>query len=338
MRYSRFFELLALSVILLSATARAADDPAKAPIRVGIIGLDAHAVPWTKIITDPKAQPPITDMKVVAAVRTFSPDIPFSADNVEKNTQAMREMGVEIVETIEALLPKVDAVLLLSIDGRPHLAQAQPIFAARKPVFIDKPVAASLADTVRIYELARTSGTPCFSSSSLRYSPAIAGMCSDPRVGKVLGCDAYSSNAPLEPSHPDLFYYGIHGSELLFTIMGPGCQTVSRVKTSAADLAAGVWEDGRLGTYRGILQGRVDFGATVFGDQGIAPSGKFGGYEYLLVEIANFFRTGKPPLDAEQTLEIYAFMEAADESKRQGGLPVSLASVLEKARKEAAAK
>ena len=156
-------------------------------------------------------------------------------------------------------------------------------------------------------------------------------MRNDPRVGKVLGCDAYSSNAPLEPSHPDLFYYGIHGSELLFTIMGPGCQTVSRVKTPTADLAAGVWSDGRLGTFRGILQGRVGFGATVFGDQGIAPSGEFGGYEHLLVEIAKFFRTGKPPVTAEQTLEIYAFMEAADESKRQGGVPVSLESVLEKA-------
>ncbi|MHB8972742.1 MAG: Gfo/Idh/MocA family protein [Pirellulaceae bacterium] len=315
----------------LSAAAVAAEEPGT-PIRVGIIGLDAHAVPWTQIITDPKSPPAIQAMKVVAAVPAFSPDIPFSADNIQQNTQKMRDMGVEMVDSVEVLLTKVDAVMLLSIDGRPHLAQVQPVFAAKKPVFIDKPVAASLVDVVRIFELARTSGTPCFSSSSLRFSPGIAGMPQDPRVGKVLGCDAYCSNAPLEPSHPDLFYYGIHGSELLFTIMGPGCKSVSRVKTPTADLAAGVWEDGRLGTYRGILQGRVDFGATVFGDQGIAPSGNFAGYEFLLVEIAQFFRTGQPPVTAQQTLEIYAFMEAADESKRQGGVPVSLASVLEQAR------
>ena len=42
------------------------------------------------------------------------------------------------------------------------------------------------------------------------------------------------------------------------------------------------------------------------------------GYEPLLVEICKFFRTGKPPVTAEETLEIFAFMEAADESKRQG--------------------
>jgi hypothetical protein len=132
-----------------------------------------------------------------------------------------------------------------------------------------------------------------------------------------------------------LFYYGIHGCELLFTIMGPGCLTVSRVRTPTADLAAGVWRDGRLGTFRGILGGGVDFGATVFGDRGIAPAGKFAGYEPLLVAMAQFFRTGKAPVSVVQTLEIYAFMEAADESKRQGGRPVSLESVLAKARKAA---
>ncbi len=323
------------SLVLLVAAGAVAAEPAK-PIRVGIIGLDAHAVPFTRIITDAKTQPPVKDLQVVAAVSAFSPDIPFSADNIEKNTQAMRDMGVEIVESVEALLPKVDAVMLLSIDGRPHLAQAKPVFAARKPLFIDKPVAASLADIVRIFDLAQKTGTPCFSNSSLRYSPGIAGMRDDPRVGRVLGCDAYGSNAPLEPSHPDLFYYGIHGCEGLFTIMGPGCQTVTRVKTPTADLAAGVWEDGRLGTFRGILQGRAGFGATVFGEKGIAPAGEFVGYEPLLVEIAKFFRTGQPPFSAEQTLEIYAFMEGADESKRQGGVPVTLSSVLDKARQAAA--
>jgi hypothetical protein len=330
-----WWRLLVFVGLFLSTCPLAAAEGAPPPLRVGIIGLDAHAVPFTQIIANPKSPAPIRDMKVVAAVPAFSPDIPFSADNIKNNTQFMRDMGVEVVATVEALLPKVDAVMLLSIDGRPHLAQVRPVFAARKPVFVDKPVAASLADVVRLYDLAQASGTPCFSASSLRFSPGILAMRQDPRVGKVLGCDAFGSNSPLEPSHPDLFYYGIHGCELLFTIMGPGCLTVSRVRTPTADLAAGVWRDGRLGTFRGILGGGVDFGATVFGDRGIAPAGKFAGYEPLLVAMAQFFRTGKAPVSVVQTLEIYAFMEAADESKRQGGRPVSLESVLAKARKAA---
>ena len=308
----------------------------KTPLRVGIIGLDAHAVPWTQILTNPNTDPTIRAMKVVAAVPAFSHDIPFSADNIEKNTQAMRDMGVEIVDSIEAMLPKVDVVLLLSIDGRKHLEQARPVFAVRKPIFIDKPVAASLADVVRIFALAKKNNAPCFSSSSLRYSPGTVAIGKDLPVGRVLGCDSYSSNAPLEPSHPDLFYYGIHGCEALFTVMGPGCKSVCRVSTPTADLAAGVWEGGRLGTFRGILQGQVGFGATVFGEKGIVSAGHFEGYEPLLAEIVQFFKTSKPPVTTEQTIEIYAFMEAADQSKRQGGMLVSLESVLKQAQEAAA--
>jgi hypothetical protein len=163
-------------------------------------------------------------------------------------------------------------------------------------------------------------------------------MRNDPKVGQVLGCDAYSSSEPLTPAQPDLFHYGIHGCEILFTIMGPGCKSVSRVRTDGTDLVAGVWEDGRVGTLRGIRKGRTGFGATVFGDKGIAQAGKFEGYPPLLVEIAKFFKTGISPMTVEDTLEIYAFLEAADESKRQGGGPVTLESVLQKARKAAAAK
>jgi hypothetical protein len=163
-------------------------------------------------------------------------------------------------------------------------------------------------------------------------------MTHDPRLGRVLGCDAYSNSQSILPGHPDLFYYGIHGCEILFTIMGPGCQTVSRAKAESADLVTGIWKDGRVGTFRGILQGQASFGAVVFGENSIAPAGQFEGYEPLLVEIAKFFRTGQPPITVEHTLEIYAFMEAAEDSLRQGGQPVSLAAVLEKAQKEAAAR
>lgn len=326
---------LSFSCLALAALGVAACSASAATTRVGIIGLDAHAVPWTQIIHGGKAPPPVSDLRVAAAVPAFSPDVPFSKDNIEKNTAIMRELGVEICDTIEAMLAKVDAVMLLSIDGRPHGQQARPVFAARKPLFIDKPVAASLAEAIAIYRAAEASGTPCFSNSSLRYSPGIAGMTNDPRLGRVLGCDAYSNNQSILPNHPDLFYYGIHGCEILFTIMGSGCQAVSRVKADTADLVTGTWNDGRVGSFRGIRRGQTGFGAMVYGENGIAPSGPFGGYEPLLIEIAKFFQTGQPPVSVAHTLEIYAFMEGADESVRQGGRPVSLRDVLEKARKEA---
>ena len=322
---------LAMAVCLMATLPVSGEEPA-APIRVGMIGLDtSHVIAFAQALNNPAAAGDLAGIKVVAAYPGGSPDLPASADRVEGFTKQISEMGIEIVDSIDLLLTKVDAVLLESVDGRPHLEQIKPVIAAGKPVFIDKPVAGTLADAVAIFRLAQEKGVPCFSSSSLRFSPGIAGMRGNEQVGDVLGCDAYSP-CSLEPHHPDLFWYGVHGVEMLFTIMGPGCTSVSRVQTEGTEHVTGVWNDGRIGTYRGIRAGKADYGAMVFGSKGIAPSGGYGGYEPLVVEIARFFRTGKPPVSAEETLEIFAFMEAADESKRQGGVPVTLESVLEKAR------
>ena len=326
----------ALAALLLMAAA-SAQEPA-APIKVGIIGLDAHAVTWTRIIQGGGGKPPIADLRIVAAVPAPSADVPFSIDNIEKNTASMREMGVEISASIEEMLAKVDAVMILSIDGRPHPEQARPVFAARKPVFIDKPVAASLAEIVQIFQAAQESGTPCFSNSALRYGPTAVALANDAKLGAVIGADAYSNNKSILPGHPDLFYYGIHGCELLFRLMGPGCGTVARTRTPTADLVVGVWNDGRVGTFRGILQGSAGFGANVFCEKGIVNVNKFEGYEPLLTEIVKFFRTGTPPMTVEQTLEVYAFMEAADYSLRQGGAAISVAEVLAEAQRAADAR
>jgi hypothetical protein len=226
------------------------------------------------------------------------------------------------------LLPKVDVVFLESVDGRPHLEQVKPVLRARKPVFVDKPVAGSLADAIEIFRLAKEQGVPCFSSSSLRFSPGIR---NSPEIGDVLGCAVYSP-CSLEEHHPDLFWYGVHGVEMLYTIMGPGCVSVTRAHTPGIDSVTGVWSDGRIATFRGIRDGKSGYGGVVFGSKAIGPVGSYAGYEPLLVEIVKFFKTGKPPVSAEETIELFAFMEAADESKRQNGCPVKLEEVLQQAR------
>jgi hypothetical protein len=325
------FTLPLLMTMILPLAARGDDKP---QLKAGIIGLDtSHVVEFTKTLNNPKAKGALARVRVVAAYPGGSPDIPASKDRVEGYTKTLRDkFGVEIVGSIDELLKKVDVVLLESVDGRPHLEQVKPVFKAKKPVFIDKPVAGSLADAIEIYRLAKESGTPCFSSSSLRFSPGIRSARTDAKFGGVLGCDAYGP-CSLESHHPDLFWYGIHGVEALFTIMGPGCESVARVETDKAELVTGKWKDGRVGTFRGIRKGKSGYGAMVFGMEMVGPAGPYKGYEPLLVEICKFFDSGKAPVAAEETLEIYAFMEAADESKRQGGKPVTLASVLERARK-----
>jgi len=302
------------------------------PLKAGIIGIDAHALPWTTIINNPEVTGELADMKIVAAYPGGSQDIPRSIEVLEDRATKISKFGVEIVDSIDALLEKADVVLILSIDGRKHLEEAKPVFAAGKPVFIDKPIAGSLADAIEIFRLAQEHKVPCFSSSSLRFAKQTLGIRQDPKLGELIGCDQYAP-CSLEPHHPDFFWYGIHGVEPLFTIMGPGCVSVTRVHTEGTDMAVGVWDDGRIGSFRGIRDGRRGYGSTVFGTKGIVPGGGFDGYEPLIVEIVKFFKTGKPPVSAEETLEIFAFMEAADESKRQGGRPVTLESVMPKPKK-----
>ncbi|GIW80990.1 MAG: oxidoreductase [Gemmatales bacterium] len=305
----------------------------KKVLRAGIIGLDtSHVVAFTKALNDPNAKGPLADVKVVAAYPGGSPDVTASRTRVKGFTETLRnKYKVEIVDSIEALLPKVDVILLESVDGRPHLKQAIPVFKAGKPIFIDKPVAGSLADAIEIFELAKKYKVPCFSSSSLRFSSGIIGMRNDSKVGKVIGCSIYAP-CSLEEHHPDLFWYGVHGCEMLFTIMGTGCESVSRTNTKGTDVVVGKWKDGRIGTFRGIRDGRSGYGGLVFGSKAIVPVGRYEGYIPLLVEICKFFKTGKAPVSAEETIEIFAFMEAADESKRQNGAPVKIADVIEKAR------
>ena len=290
---------------------------------------------FTKVLNDPDAKGDLAGIRVVAAYPGGSPDIASSRDRIEGFTRQLRdEFKVEIVDSIDALIGKVDVVLLESVDGRPHLEQVEPVLKAHKPVFIDKPVAGSLADAVRIFQLAEKYGTPCFSSSSLRFGPAIQALRTDPKVGEIVGCDAYGPS-PTEEHHPDLFWYGVHGVETLFTVMGTGCTSVTRVSTEGTDLVAGTWDGGRVGTFRGIRQGKADYGAVAFGTKGISHAQGYGGYQPLLVEVCKFFRTGRPPVAAEETIEMFAFMEAADESKRRGGVPIAIADVMAKARSAA---
>ena len=334
----RWHGVLLLTAWLLTApsVARADDSPSQL-LRAGIIGCDAHALSWTRILNDPQAKGELAEMRVVAAYPGGSPDIPQSMELLKRHVGPMKKLGVKMVDSIDALLEQVDVVMVLSIDGRKHLDEARKVFAARKPVFIDKPIAGSLVDAIVIFEFARRHDVPCFSSSSLRFARRTIDIRSDPKLGEVVGCDQYAPS-PLEPHHPDFFWYGIHGVEPLFTIMGTGCVSVTRIHTEGTDVAVGVWNGGRIGTVRGIRQGRRGYGSTVFGTKGIVPGGTFDGYEPLIVEIVKFFRTGKAPVSEAETLEIFAFMEAADESKRQGGRPVTLESVMKQAKRKAAAK
>jgi predicted dehydrogenase len=299
-------------------------------LRVGIIGCDtSHCVAFTEIMNDPKTKGHVEGAKVVAFFKSGSPDIESSWSRVEQYSSTLQtKYGVKAYDSIEAMCRDVDCILLESVDGRPHLEQVKPVMAAKKRVYIDKPMAGSLRDALQIFDLARKARVPLFSASSLRFAQSTQSA-RHGAIGRVMHAET-TSPCSLEPHHPDLFWYGIHGVESLFTVMGTGIQRVNRGTTTNGTIeVVGVWRGGRTGIYR---EGKT-YGGTARGTQGEMPVGNSDGYAPLVAEIVKFFQTGVVPVKPEETIEILAFMEAADESKRRGGAEVKVRDVLKQARR-----
>ena len=337
----------ALGLICSADRSRAAD-----PVRVGILGIDNFgSVAYTEFLNRPHAEGVFEGVRVVAAYPIGSDDYPESAklgaqwkDQLLKMYQNPKDPKdavppIEMVNSVDELLKRVDAVMIFSMDGRLHLSQATAVLKAGKRLFISRPLASSVADAVAILKLAEETKTPCWSSSQHRYSTGFSGMKNHPEVGRVIGCDVYGGwivNAP----EADKFTRPLHSIETLQTIMGLGVVSVTCASTATTELITALWKDGRVGTYRGIKEGGVKYSATVFGEKGVSTAGIYGhgipvngvvptadkyvGYEGLATEIAKFFKGGPPPVSPAETLEIFALLQAAEESKAQNGAVVPL--------------
>ena len=294
-----------------------------ADIRLGIIGTDtSHVVVFTQMFNDPANSGHVPGARVVAAFKGGSPDIDSSWSRVDKYADELKtKWNIELEPDIPTLCRKVDAILLESNDGRKHLPQAKLVIAAHKPMFIDKPLASTLEDAREIARLAREAGVPFFSSSSARFDGIATAM----KFPDARGAIVWGSG-PLEPHHYlDLSWYAIHPIELLYTLMGTGCEEVSRMATADSDDIVCRWKGGRIGTVRANRPHGVQ-GAVVFrGDKAVqSDSTMVEGYGPLLQQIVKFFQTGNPPVAPEETLEIMAFMDAAQRSKEAGGRPMRL--------------
>lgn len=325
--YKIMVAVLSVLALMLFCGVSTADD-----LRVGMIGLDtSHVSAFAKLLNDASDPKHVAGAKVVAAFKGGSPDLESSASRVDGYTKELAEkFGVNLYDSIEEMCKNVDAVLLESVDGRPHLEQVKPVIKAGKPVFVDKPMAGSLHDVIEIFRLAQEAKVPIFSSSSYRFYESLKDVLKQD-IGAVRSCISVGP-CHLEPHHPDLFWYGVHPAEALFTVMGAGCESVVRTTSADTDVVTGTWKDGRVGIFYGIRSSGMPHKVVVFGEKGVAEQENSGDYAPMLVEIVKFFQTGIAPVAAEETINMFAFMEAADESKRQGGVPVKIADVMEKAK------
>ena len=311
-----------VAFIVLAALAQAAD------LRLGIIGTDtSHVTAFANTLNNPNASDHVPGARIVAAFKGGSPDIESSRTRIDKFTAELQQKwGVKIVNAISGLCDQVDGILIESVDGRAHLPLMRQAVVCHKPVFIDKPLASTLEDARAIAKMAHDSGVPWFSASSLRFGEV------QKLRGSVLEGATTWGPGPLEEHHQlDLSWYAVHPIEMLYTIMGTGCEEVTRMATADADVIVGRWKDGRIGSVR-ALRPYSTYGAVAFRK----PEGKsrdvtaevieekHAGYGELVTEIVKFMETKQPPVSNAETLEIFAFMDAAQRSKDSGGRPMTL--------------
>jgi len=312
-----------MGALFFSALVSAAD------LRIGMIGMDTgHSLDFTQLLNVPGAKDHIPGAKVVAAYKVSSPDIPSSFSRVDGHAEKLqKEFGVKFYDSIEEMLKHVDAVLMEDNDARRHVAQARPVLLAGKPLYIEKPMVLSTKDAVELFALARKHRAPLYSGSGARFGEEMQAVRKG-KLGKVLRAEMHGA-ATLEPTNPELFWYGVHGVESLFTVFGPGIETVTRKSsTVGAIVTEGRWTGGRVGIFR--EGGRS--GSKAIGEKGESTTvGRWDGYRPLLRAIITFFQTGVSPVPEEETVEIMAFMEADMLSKARGGAPVDVREILKKA-------
>src|SRR5690606_26246981 len=205
--------------------------------------------------------------RVVAAYPKGTDLVREWKDRIPEFTEEVKKYDVDIVDSIPDLLKMVDYVILTTIDGNKHLEQVMPVLEAGLPVFIDKPFAASIEDARKIAVAAEKYKTPVFSSSSLRFLDGASGA-RNGSLGRVNGVEAYSP-AYIEKHHPDLYWYGVHGVEFLYTILGTGWEWGQRIYTRDMDLVVGMWSDGKMGTFRGFRRGQGGYGGIFYAEKAI---------------------------------------------------------------------
>lgn len=298
-------------------------------LRLGIVDLDSsHSVEFSRRFNHAGVDREqwVDGAQVVAGWTGGSVMAP---ERISGFQSELESIGVDIVETSEQLMEQIDGVLVLSLCGDCHLERARPFLEAGIPTFVDKPFACSVNDAEEIVKLAQENQTTLLNSSALRFSQEVQQAATqNQQLGRTNGAITYGP-AKRADGNPGLFHYGIHSVELLFELLGSGCETVSTTWSEEAEVVTGVWGDGRIGTVRGNRTGVTSYGFVAYCEDGVISetvSTRFA-YRNLCREIVRTFESGQPSVSHESNLDVVRFVLSSLQSERSGGQPVSLRDI-----------
>lgn len=212
--------------------------------------------------------------------------------------------GVTPAESLEQVVEECDCLVVLSPENpERHEALADLPLRSGKPVYIEKPIAATLAEARRLFEKAVAHKTPLMSSSALRFGSALANALRDAVGGEPVRFVATRGGGRFA-SH------AIHQLEMLVMALGVGATQVMQLGNAEANLMVVNYRDGRRGVINLIPGHPYQFSAQ-YGEERALVIDHLDDSSLRLVDaMLAFFATGESPIPIAQTLEVAALTEA----------------------------
>ncbi|NLO06953.1 MAG: Gfo/Idh/MocA family oxidoreductase [candidate division WS1 bacterium] len=285
-------------------------------IQLGIVSLEStHVDAFCRIFNSDSSEPLRLEGAVISAF--CSQD-----DDPSRVAQLQQQWGVEVVMSHPRdLLGMVDAVLLCARDGSLHLQQALPFLEEGMPVFVDKPLALSLDDAHDMLDLALENGAPLMSASGLRYCEELEAALAQLGDGEIVHANLIGPG--------ELFFYGIHLTDILNAVMGPGVQAVANLGEMEFDLISVSYADGRSASLQLLRDPAPRHQGQLFTSETSVRfevrAGTF--YRRMMQQFLAMIETGEPPIHCEDMLEAIVVLLAAQRSQQQGGRAVRLSEI-----------
>lgn len=235
------------------------------------------------------------EFEVVYAYAHVEPTIP----GLISNEEWAEKQGITLLPTMEEVVEKSDCLIVLSPDNSEmHYELSKLALESGKPVFIDKTFADSKEEAERIFAIADKSGSPCFSSSALRFSQVLAGV----EKGKV--------NSVIGMGTGDPKIYLVHQLEPIVALMGGDVSRVMYLGNEKCPSWQLIFADSRTAS---VAMLKKEWGYTFRinhddKNETIKIDDDF--FKYEIEAIINMFRTGEVPVPHADTIAIMAIREA----------------------------
>ncbi|QDU30534.1 Inositol 2-dehydrogenase/D-chiro-inositol 3-dehydrogenase [Anatilimnocola aggregata] len=267
----------------------------------------------------------------------------YDADRASAELFASAYPGVQVVDSVEKMVPEVDAVWLgdASGTGSDHFDLIAPALEKGLPSFVDKPIGKTVKGTRQILELAKKHNAKLMSSSLFRHQWGTAEglrLKETKDIGPLQFVQACQAGGWTLPSW---FIYGQHPVWMVETLCGPGVESVSMLAkenachamlTYADRMPAEVWY-GRPDIVGLYCETKVHFPKKTHTWTPAIDGNYWLGHSYQMMNMANAFRgmleTGVEPVPHNEILEVTAIIHAAAKSLNEKSRLVDLAEVME---------